>query len=126
MDPCTTSNLFVNLSNHSSLGWSEEQLLAAKKFGQICDLTFPLVNPSMTSIQVQELANQCVSDVLKLGTTFSQLTVHVMGEMTLVYHIVASLKRHGVRCVASTTERVSTEADGKKVSEFHFVQFREY
>ena len=40
--------------------------------------------------------------------------------------MVRELKRRGVRCVASTTERVVTEVDGKKVSEFHFVQFREY
>ena len=53
--------------------------------------------------------------------------VHVMGEMTFTYNLVTALKEVGIVCLASTTERlVKMMPDGKKVSEFKFVQFREY
>ena len=97
----------------------------AKHYGKVIDLPFPQVDPAMTSEQVQALADECVKTILEMGDTAS-LTVHVMGEMTLVYHVVTVLKAAGVRCVASTTQRVATEDDGLKMSEFHFVQFREY
>ena len=116
--------LFINLSNHPSSGWKEEQLNAARAFGEIVDMAFPAVDPTATREQVQALAAHCVTDILALGGI--EVTVHVMGEMTLTYHIVKGLKRHGIRCVASTTERIATEVDGKSVSEFRFVQFREY
>ena len=39
----------------------------------------------------------------------------------------ALIKSLGVICVASTTERlVKMMSDGKKISDFKFVQFREY
>ena len=50
-----------------------------------------------------------------------------MGELTFCFSVVQQLKEKGVRCVASTTERVVEETDdNKKVSKFTFVQFREY
>ena len=116
---------FINFSNHPSSAWSEQQLEAASLFGQVVDLPFPQVDPAMTGEQVQSLAAECVSTILEMGAT-DDLTVHVMGEMTVIFHVVTALKAHGVRCVASTTERMVTEADGKKITEFHFVQFREY
>ncbi len=117
--------LFINFSNHPSSAWSEQQLQAANQFGQVVDLPFPQVDPAMTGEQVKSLAGECVSTILGMGAT-DDLTVHVMGEMTVIFHVVTALKTHGVRCVASTTERMVTEADGKKITEFHFVQFREY
>ena len=117
--------LFINFSNHPSSAWSEQQLQAACQFGQVVDLPFPQVDPAMTGEQVQSLAAECVSTIMGMGAT-DDLTVHVMGEMTVIFHVVTALKAHGVRCVASTTERMVTEADGKKITEFHFVQFREY
>lgn len=117
--------LFINLSNHPSAGWGEEQMTQAKRYGQVVDLPFPQVDPMMTSEQVQSLADRCVKTILEMGDE-ADMTVHVMGEMTLCYHVVKALLAHGVRCVASTTERIATEVEGKKVSEFRFVQFREY
>ena len=50
-----------------------------------------------------------------------------MGELTFCYYAVRLLKKAGVRCVASTTERIIEETeDHRKVVEFSFVQFREY
>ena len=120
-----TKPIFINLSNHPSTGWSEEQLTAAQGIGDIVDMAFPPVSPEMTTDQVKEKADELVAAILEHGEP-ATLTVHIMGEMTLTYSVVVVLCRLGVRCVASTTERIVTEVDGKKVSEFHFVQFREY
>lgn len=117
--------IFINLSNHPSNGWSGEQVSAARIFGKIVDMAFPMVDPYATADEVKHLAEECVERIMEFGAPVD-LTVHIMGEMTLTYSIVAALCQLGVHCVASTTERFVTEVDGKKVSEFHFVQFREY
>lgn len=117
--------IFINLSNHPSSGWGEEQLSAAIAYGEIVDKAFPIVAPHATADDVKHLAEECVEHILEYGSP-TNLTVHIMGEMTLCYAIISRLLARGIRCVASTTERIVTEVDGKKVSEFHFVQFREY
>ena len=62
-----------------------------------------------------------------MGIKEGETVVHVMGEMTFTYNMVNALKNVGITCLASTTERLVTmTSDGKKVSDFKFVQFREY
>lgn len=115
---------FINLSNHPSEGWSEEQLAAAQKYGEIVDIHFPNIEPSFTTSMVNSLAGITVDTITALG---KDITVHIMGEMTFTYAIVSRLKALGITCLASTTERNTiTTPDGKKISEFKFVQFREY
>lgn len=120
-----TTSMFINYSNHPSSRWNADQLAAARRYGKVVDVPFPVVSPSATTVQVNQMAREVVASMLALGES-DKMTVHVMGEMTLTYNIVRRLKRHHVRCVASTTERRVTEVDGKSVSEFSFVQFREY
>lgn len=116
--------MFINLTNHPSSGWSEEQLKAAQEYGEVIDLTFPNIEPHFTSKDIHELADTTVKGIMELD---EQPVVHVMGEMTFTYAIVFRLKAKGITCVASTTERiVKMMPDGKKISEFKFVQFREY
>ena len=72
--------------------------------------------------QAQEIVD-CVMDAYQE----SEVTVHVMGEMTLTYNIVSLFKSRGIRCVASTSERIVKEnSNGEKISLFHFVAFRDY
>lgn len=115
--------MFINLSNHPSIGWSKEQLEAAQQYGEIVDLSFPNVEPSFTTKNVNELADVIVEGIKDLDAT---PVVHVMGEMTFTYAIVTRLKALDITCVASTTERIVQEENGKRISEFKFVQFREY
>ena len=116
--------MFINLTNHPSSGWSKEQLKAAQEYGEVVDFPFPNIEPFFTSNEVKELAEITVK---KIMTHNAHPVVHIMGEMTLTYAIVSRLKTIGINCVASTTERlVKMMPDGKKVSEFKFVQFREY
>lgn len=125
MDSDNTKTMFINLSNHPSSGWEKGQLTAAQRIGDIVDMPFPPVVPEASADEVKQMARELVEHIMEMGDP-TTLTVHVMGEMTLTYSVVAALCRQGVCCVASTTERIVTEVDGKKVSEFHFVQFREY
>lgn len=116
--------MFINLTNHPSSGWSEEQLKAAQQFGEVVDISFPIIEPDFTSEDVNELANEVVDNIILLD---AHPTVHIMGEMTFTYAVVSQLKAKGITCVASTTERlVKMMPDGKKISQFKFVQFREY
>ena len=121
--PC--KHLFINLSNHHSAMWSEEQRSAARGYGEIVDMPFPNVPPSDTKAQVETLATKQVDEILKSAQD-AVPTVHVMGEMSLTFRIVQKLKAQGIRCVCSTTQRIVTERDGQKVTEFHFEHFREY
>ena len=116
--------MFINLTNHPSSGWSEEQLKAAQQYGEIVDISFPNIEPFFTSEVIHELADAAVKEI-KIQDAHP--VVHVMGEMTFTYAIVSRLKALGITCMASTTERlIKMMPDGKKISEFKFVQFREY
>lgn len=118
--------MLVNLSNHPSMMWAKEQMeTALLLYGTVGDCPFPDVEPGWSVEEVERLADDRVNWLLE---TFGQsIVVHVMGEMTFTYAVVSRLKAKGVVCVASTTERcVYVAADGRKVSDFRFVQFRQY
>lgn len=118
--------MFYNVSNHPSAGWGGRQVAAARALGgEIADVPFPAVDPTLTATQVGALASEFAASLiprLKPGDV-----VHVMGELCMVYALVGLLRAHGVRCVASTTVRQAVEMpDGAKLSHFRFVAFRDY
>ena len=116
--------MLVNLSNHPSGFWSEEQLAAARQFGDIVDVPFPNIDPSSSSATVHSIADKAADDITAMA---EDIVVHVMGEMTFTFMVVTRLKEMGIKCIASTTERKTTyNDDGTKLSEFSFVKFREY
>ena len=120
------SPLFLNLSNHSSDKWSEAQLDAARAYGEVVDMPFPVIDPGATTEEIHRLAEEYAE---KITSSYPDrdLTVHLMGEMTFTFRLVTLLLARGVRCVASTTQRKTIElADGKKESIFEFKEFREY
>ena len=115
---------FINLTNHPSVEWGEEQLRAAEAFGEIVDMPFPVIDPESTSEEVNILAEMTIKQIRSLN---ANPVVHVMGEMTFTYALVFRLKALGIRCMASTTVRtVRMMPGGKKISEFKFVQVRDY
>ena len=116
--------MFLNISNHHSKHWSEEQRVAAESIGgSIIDIPFPNVPPEADRIWVQSMAEDMLSDILERSPS----VVHVMGEHTLNVALVIRLMSMGVRTVASTTERdVVVAEDGTKTSKFRFIRFREY
>lgn len=119
--------MFLNISNHSSEFWSEEQLKAAQMFGEIRDYPFPSVQACATREEIIELAGRIVANVVEMQPE----AVMCQGEFTLTYALVKGLKEKGVTVLAACTERNTKETqqpDGtiSKTSIFKFVQFREY
>jgi CRISPR-associated Csx2 family protein len=119
------SQLFINLSNHPSVLWQAAQLEAATVYGEIIDLPFPAVNPEGDEKYIQSLGKEYLEKIEQLAQG-KDVTVHLMGELTLTYCLVNALMAKGIKCVASTTERIAEEKDGIKISAFQFKQFREY
>lgn len=116
--------MFINLTNHPSSTWGMEQLKATLQYGQIIDLPFPIIEPHLGTDEVNTIADEMVKRIKETDTS---PVVHIMGEMTFTYAVVSRLKALGITCLASTTERITVNTpDGKKLSEFKFVQFREY
>jgi len=118
--------LFLNLSNHPSSEWGEEQRKAAEQYGDIEDMPFPQVDPDADEKKIEELAERITEEILKKAEAHD-ITVHIMGEMCLTFAVVSRLTTHGIRCVSSTTERIVEQLpDGSKRTKFHFWRFREY
>lgn len=116
--------MFINHSNHPSTQWDEAQKYIAENYGPIIDVPFPSIDPKSTKEEVQALVEQYGKDMLEKHPT----VVMVQGEFTYTYKMVELLKKHGVKVVAATSERiVNTLDDGKtKQVVFNFVQFREF
>ena len=118
--------MLINLSNHPSRYWDKKQIEASQGFGELIDMLFPLIKPDASDDELEELSKEYVKNIVSLGNPKS-ITVHIMGEMTFTFMVVAKLKKLGIKCIASTTERKTTYNDeGTKLSEFSFVKFREY
>lgn len=118
--------MLINFSNHPSEYWGVKQLDAAKEYGEIKDFPFPAVNPESNHNDIIELARKYVEDILSFSENH-QITVHVMGEMTLTFLVVSMLKEKGIECIASTTDRNSEMiSDCQKIIDFQFVRFRKY
>lgn len=124
--PIPAPPLFLNLSNHSSDKWSKAQLDAARAYGEVVDMPFPEIDPGATTEEIHRLAEE-YADRITSSYLGRDLTVHLMGEMTFTFRLVTLLHARGVRCVASTTQRKTSELpDGTKESIFEFQAFREY
>ncbi len=118
--------MLLNLSNHPSEKWSDQQRdIALKAFGNIEDIAFPNVDPETGLEGVQQLAKSFF-EVIQKKAEKEKVTVHLMGEMTFTYTLVKMLELAGITCVASTTKRIATEKEGKKVTIFEFKGFRPY
>jgi CRISPR-associated Csx2 family protein len=119
--------VFINLSNHPYSTWSEDQLEAARQYGELNYLEFPAVNPEWDDNDISDAAGKLIREIREMAPDPEAATLHIMGEMTLTYSLVETFKALGYRCVASTTERHSwTDEQGNKVTSFRFVRFREY
>ncbi len=125
--PIPAPPLFLNLSNHPSDKWSKAQLDAARAYGEVVDMPFPVIDPGATTEDIHRLAEEYADRITSSYLGRDLMTVHLMGEMTFCFRLVTLLHARGVRCVASTTQRKTSELEGsKKESIFEFQAFREY
>ncbi len=121
--------MLINCSNHPSSSWGEKQKNAAAQYGGITDLTFPVIDPEAETDAVALLAELYEVKIRRLlGTeNTGAFAVHLMGELTFCFALVARLQNAGITCLASTTRREIIEnGNGSKTSKFEFVRFREY
>jgi ABC-type histidine transport system ATPase subunit len=121
------TSVFINFTNHyPSSQWEESQQSAAAAYGTIKDLPFPNVQPNASEEEIEGLVDEYVQKMKDLAGN-AKLTVLVMGEMTFAFAMINRLKKMGIDCVATTTERnVIAEEGGKKTAVFKFVRFRKY
>lgn len=122
--------MFINISNHNSEKWTNNQLEAAKAYGEIMDVAFPAIAPSMNA-QIDELVCEYMEKVRNLtGNETENNVVMVQGEFTFTYRMVNALKTVGYVVVCACTERKAVEVvDGERIikqSVFEFAGFREY
>ena len=119
--------MFINFSNHPSSMWGEEQLRVASEYGEIKDFSFPQIEPEASSDDISSLADEFYEKLSSMIGRDSESVVHIMGEQNFTYALTTRLRNAGITCLASTTVRDTKEfPDGKKVSTFKFVRFREY
>lgn len=120
---------FINLSNHISSKWSNEQREAALALGEkIIDIEFPNINPHASTDEVHELALKYLFDIRGIVTNQGCI-LHIAGEATFVTHMINLASIDAKPCVTATSERISKEeilADGtvRKTQDFKFVQWR--
>lgn len=125
-----SKKLLLNISNHPSTTWSQAQIQVAEDaYGEIVDIPFPQIPPQKGGDDIVKEARSLLRrEVFAKYDKSVDLTVHVMGEMTLTYALVSQLKSCGIRCIASCSERISSfdTKTGVKSSVFKFEGFREY
>jgi len=122
--------MLINLSNHPAAKWSETQIkIACQQFGQVTDLPFPDIDPEADTDVIAILAEQYEVKIKRTlaAENTGAFAVHLMGELTFCFALVARLQKAGITCLASTTRRETVEnGNGLKTSKFDFVRFREY
>lgn len=118
--------MLINLSNHPYENWSVAQKQTATAYGSCIDLPFPLVDAEANEEVIKQLAVEYRLKVEQLSQG-KEVVVHLMGEMTLTFALVEQLRKIGISCVASTSERLVTEhTSGYKEVLFEFKRFRKY
>ncbi len=118
--------MLINISNHPYSNWSMEQKRAAEIFGKCVDLPFPQIDSSGDESYIKKLSCECVRSIETLAKQ-QEVVVHIMGEMTFTFLTILMLQQKGIKCIASTTERIVKETGfNKKETTFSFSRFREY
>ncbi len=119
--------MLINLTNHPSSRWSDKQKAAAKVYGEIVDMPFPVIDEAGDEKYIATLADEYLNKIVNLSDTQS-VVVHLMGEQTFSYALIKRLCERGITCVASTTKRIVKEEVPGKKSEviFQFERFRAY
>jgi hypothetical protein len=118
--------MLINLSNHPSAAWQAAQLDAAAVYGKVIDVPFPDIDPNGDETYIQSLCEEYLERICQVMQG-EPITVHVMGEVTFTHNLVNILQTKGVKCIASTTERVVNDSgNGVKEALFVFSRFRKY
>lgn len=125
--------MFINLSNHPSNMWGEEQRKAAQNWGDIHDLPFPQIDPAISEDALDHLVEKYFKKILEYRKKVfaAPFIVMVQGEFVFSFRLIIKLKGQGIKVVAAQSRRIVRESMDKsgnyiKESHFQFVGFREY
>lgn len=119
--------MLINISNHPTSTWSKRQMeTAIAQFDEVVDFPFPQIDPESSTEQIKILAQQLFDELID-SYDKENITIHLMGELSIVYQLVNLFKKADIPCVVSTTKREVEELpDGSINSLFRFVKFRAY
>lgn len=119
--------MLINLSNHPLSTWSNKQKNAAiALYGEVVDYPFPHVSPDSDLDEIKKLAKRIFEEIINQYKD-KKITLHIMGEFSLVYQLVSLFQLKKIPCVLSTSNRIVEEqTDGSKKVFFDFVKFRSY
>jgi len=118
--------MLLNLSNHPSVLWDEPQHAAAAHYGEIVDMPFPAIDAAADEAEIEKSV-EAFFEKIKQNYDSQSTTVHIMGELTFCFALIARLQAVGFMCIASTSERNVIELDNRhKQVNFKFVRFRKY
>jgi len=114
-------SILVNLSNHPSERWSDQQKFG---FDQIVDIPFPEIQIDSNFDMV---ADSIYDRIRSNGCNPSNSTIMVQGQHPATFSIVACLINSGWTVLAAHTPRVVTDnPDGSKTSVFKFNGYQKY
>jgi len=120
----------INISNHPSSRWSQQQLDSAKQFcEQIIDVQFPLVDPNASEREIHQLASDIFQKHILSLPEWKNSVVMVQGEFSLSYALFMLCKSNALPVVIPTTKREAHEKvlpDGSVIKKaiFRFVRWR--
>lgn len=119
--------IFINHTNHPSASWSEEQMQAARQYGDIMEVAFPQIEAAWDEAEVDSLARENAGRILALKPS----AVLVQGEFTYSYAIIGYLLKAKIDVLAACSERctecfVNEQQETVKRSVYKFVRFRSY
>ena len=117
--------LFINLSNLHTNKWPEDRLAGAKELSEgsdIVNMAFPILKADASKEEVYEKAEEIAAKVIEKKPDY----VFCQGEFSLCFRIVELLKKADIKAVTVCNERVIYEEHGRQMSEFKFIQFREF
>ncbi len=117
--------MFINFSNHPSSKWSDEQLKAAKEYGEIKDMPFPPVPADAGTEDVKNMA----ADIVQKIIAEKPEAVMCQGEFTLTNYVTQALTACGINVLVACSERdtvenVNEKGETVKTNIYRFRQFR--
>ncbi|MCR5603181.1 MAG: hypothetical protein K6G27_05700 [Lachnospiraceae bacterium] len=125
--------MFINFSYTSYKEWPEDQIKAAREYGEIVDFLFPEVSADADETEIEEMADECGREIYEAleecGTDANAVLVE--GEYTLTFSLVNRLKELNIGALSAGLEKhdmESTDSNGNKIKESYYIfkRFREY
>lgn len=116
--------MLLNLSNHPSTSWPENQMKAAiSQFEAVTDMPHPVIDPESDTDDVLLVAEDVYASIRKVDPQ----DIHLMGEHTFCHALIPMLQNAGYPVWCSTTKRsVSHISETEVRRTFTFVRFRKY